>query len=815
MIPTQSHLLVERFFDESGGMELVIHAPFGGRINRALGLALRKRFCRRFDFELQASADDNGIVISLGPQQSFPLETVSRMVHSGEAGDLLTQAVLAAPVFMIRWRWNTTRALAVLRYRGGKKVPPPLQRFRADDLLTAVFPEVTACPENLTNPGNIPVPDHPLIRQTLHDALHEAMDLDGLVRLLREIKTGKIRVTSVDTREPSPFSYQILNAQPYAFLDDAPLEERRARAVATRRTLTVESIRDIGKLDPMAIDQVRAEAWPLVRDPDELHDVLMLLGLLPAGEGGPWKTFFEKLTCTGRAVCATGPDGFSFWAAVERWPLVRAARPDLVPDPQPAVPEGLRRDWDVSEAETALIRGRMEVAGPVTADVLSGDLGLLKTRVESALVTLETQGTLLRGRFTPEAQTSEEWCARNLLTRIHRMTLDRLRRQIQPVPVEEYVRFLLRRHHLESDVRLHGPEGVASVIEQLQGFEIPARVWEQSILPLRISKYEPGWLDELCLNGEVAWGRIAPPESHRPEADPIAGRDKIRPATRVLPVSLMLREDLPWLRWRETAPPDPPLSHPAKLTLEVLRSHGAAFFTDLLSRTRLLPAQLEEALWELVPAGQATGDGFAALRSLITPLRKHQEEVLRRLKRRGRAVHATRRGTGRWTLLPSFGPQDSLTREERTEAWTRQLLLRYGILFRDLLAREDHAPPWHELRAVLRRLEARGEIFGGRFVSGVSGEQYGLSEAVEELRRLRRDPPEPRLLFIPAVDPLNLAGILTPGPRITATASNRVAFLGGSVVGSRQGKEIQVDGGLDAETAGRIEQVLKSGKIPA
>ena len=806
VLPSQEHIVFERFFDESGGMQLVIHSPFGGRINRAWGLSLRKSFCRTFDFELQSSADDNGIVISLGPQQSFPLESISKMITPFNGRSVLEQALLAAPMFMTRWRWNANRSLAVLRQKGGKRVPPPIQRMRADDLMVQVFPQQMACRENLPQ-GDIPIPDHPLVFQTVFDCLHEAMDVHGWLNVLQKIEEGRIEITAVDTREPSPFSYEILNANPYAFLDNAPLEERRARAVSTRRTLTIESIRDIGKLDPNAIEQVKKEAWPLVRSPDELHEALSEVGMLPVSEGIQWKEFYQALFKEGRALEVTGKDQKHFWIATEWWPMVKAARQDFSPPSEPRIPQGVRTDWAASEAWTALVHGRLEVLGPTTVEKLSSDLGLEASNVESALFALEGQGLVLRGHFTPHVSKTE-WCSRHLLTRIHRLTLDRIRRQVEPVTVEQFFQFLFRWHHLEPGTQLNGPQGVASVIEKLQGFEIPALAWEQIILPQRIKNYDTQWLDELCLNGEVTWGRIS-----SPFLETNALPNRIRMATKILPITLMIREDLGWLHPSHPKIPPHILSHGAQLTLEVFKKQGATFFPDLLSATRLLPTQQEEALWELVAAGLITGDGFAGIRSLSSPLRKHQEAVIRRLKHRGRAIHAVRRGSGRWTLFHTNHREEHEPEEEQINAWAHQLLERYGILFRDLLARDDCAPPWYVLRPILRRMEARGEIHGGRFVSGVSGEQYGLPNAVETLRQIRREASEPTITYVSAVDPLNLIGIITPGPRIPALPSNMLAFFGGSLVGSTKRGEVCVSEKLNQENVNRVKQALASGRF--
>lgn len=829
MIPTQSHLLFERFFDESGGMQLVIHSPFGGRVNRAYGLALRKRFCRRFDFELQASADDNGLLLSLGPQQGFPIEDVIRMIQPDQAGNLLRQALLASPMFTNRWRWNTTRALAVLRQRGGRRVPPVLQRFRADDLLSAVFPALTSCPENGFYMGDMEIPNHPLVKQTVNDALNEAMDLEGWVRLLQQIDVGEIQVSCVDTREPSPFSYQILNAQPYAFLDDAPLEERRARAVATRRTLSIELLRDLGRLDPEAIDQVRREAWPLVRDQDELHDTLLSIGLLPEEEGRAtppafgvglppnesWEKWFDMLVASGRATRGCDSNGKVYWLAVERWPMVSAARPDLSMCPKMTIPSGVRLEWTASQAWVALVRGRMEVVGPTTVDALSDRLGLLFHQVEAALQALEGEGIVLRGRFTQEAleridSDDKEWCARLLLARIHRLTLDSLRRQMAPIAPEELLRFLLAWQHLLPNHRLRGRVGIESIITQLQGFEVPAIVWERRIFPSRLAHYDTKWLDDLCLSGEITWGRVR-----------VGGA---RGANRILPLSLMLREDMQGLRSEDLSPQDD-LSADARRALSSLAKHGALFFNELLRETRLLPSQLEASLWELVASGHVSGDGFGAIRSLTSPVRNEAEALRRRLRRRGKPVYPSRPGNGRWWLMqfPSVSNVHSSSWREVKERvsqsgpdrdpvlqWAWQLLERYGVFFRDLLARESAAPPWKELLPLYRRMESRGEIRGGRFITGVGGEQFALPEVVDLLRQVREEKPGKELVFISAADPMNLVGILIPGNRVMASASNSVAFLGGRYVGHRQGKETWIDPNLEVETSEKVMRGLRT-----
>jgi ATP-dependent Lhr-like helicase len=777
VVPTRRQVVFERFFDESGGMELVIHAPFGARINRAWGLALRKCFCRTFDFELQASADDNGIVLSIGPNHSFPIEQLFGMLNSRNGEKLLVQALLAVPMFGIRWRWNVTRALAVLRQRGGKKVPPPIQRFRADDLLTAVFPMQTACFEHRT--GDLEPPDHPLINQTVHDCLHEAMDLHGWNKLLDEIESGNVQLIARDTREPSPFSHQLLNANPYAFLDDAPLEERRARAVSARRTISLDDVRDLAQLDPAAIDEVRSEAWPVVRDAEELHETLLTVGALGADEAGEWREFFDDLVAQRRAASCQVTGGPLLWIAAENWPVIRSALPVSLVAPTIVLPEGLERELEAEDAIKTLVRGRVEISGPTDAERIARQLGLDVAAVDGALLRLEAEGCILRGSFTRESA-GTQWCERRLLARIHRRTLDGLRRQIQPVDTAAFIRFLLERHGVGVNSQPVGRARLQQVIASLQGFEAPAGAWEHDLLPARVLEYAPELLDELFARGEVVWGRLQPPR----QTDDSRGRV----LTRIAPISLARRADLNWL-----LPPEREISPgyarwDAQTTYEALAAHGALFFDDLLAATRLLPAQLEDALRELAALGLVTSDGFAAVRATIV---KHgptewrtASRVRKRRHRRAAYVHS-----GRWSKFPPFVQPPKP--EERAERWAWLLVERYGVMFRDLLTRESLAPPWRELVAVYRRLEMRGEIRGGRFVAGVAGEQFAASDAVERLRQLRDEPNDDSLHVISAADPLNLVGIITKGARVPATRANRVLFAGGRPVAASESRTIR------------------------
>ena len=725
-VPTQDTVVAERFFDEGGGMQLVLHAPFGARINKAWGLALRKRFCRAFNFELQAAATDNGLVLSLSDQHSFPLELVFSFLQTATVEHVLTQALLDSPMFGARWKWNAARALAVPRFAGGRKVPPPIQRMRADDLLASAFPDQAACAENLT--GEIRIPDHPLVRETIGNCLHEAMDLDGLIEILDRIGEGALRTVAVDTREPSPFCHELLNANPYAFLDDAPLEERRTRAVQLRRTLSSEDAQNLGTLDPAAIAQVAEESWPTVRDEHELHDALLTLILLPPVP--EWTQWFEPLERTGRASSMDGR-----WVAAERWETARS------------LPE--------ESAMVSVLRGWMDSIGPVTPAALAARLSLPLDAVEIGLAKLESEGLILQGKFTSN---QTEFCHRRILARIHRLTLGRLRKEIEPVTAADFMRFLGRWQHLSPGAQLHGADGLHQVLRQLQGYEISAAAWESAVLPRRIARYDPELLDRLCLAGEVMWGRLSP----HPALETEGGR-RVRP-TRVAPLAIFLREDA-----HRLLPPAsnqmPLLSHPARDVFAALEQRGALFFNELLRATARLASEVEDGLWELVAAGLVTADGFENLRALIDPRRRRGEG-------RGRGARP-RHAAGRWALLQRAGEAVDV------EFFANQLLSRWGVVFRDVLARETLAPAWRDLLQVYRRMEARGEIRGGRFVSGFLGEQFARPEALELLRHLRRTARTGEALEIAPADPLNLSEIVLPGPRTGALTQEPLRLLDG------------------------------------
>ncbi len=786
VLPTRQELVIERFFDETGGMQLVVHAPWGGRVTKALGLALRKRICRAFDFELQAAANDDALVLSLGPQHSFPLAEVPKFLSSRAAPDVLAQAVLASPMFTARWRWNLGRALAVLRFRGGRKNPPPLQRMEADDLMAAIFPGLVACQEN--QPGPVEIPDHPIVRQTLHDCLHEAMDAGALVELLEAIEGGAVRVHLRETTEPSPAAHEILNGRPYTFLDDAPLEERRTRAVALRRGLPVEA-RELGRLDPEAIARVREEADPAPRDPDELHEAL--LGLVVARPRAGWEELFEALLRAGRATRVATPAG-PLWLAAELRPAAEALFPGARFEPDLRLPAALAAAPSPSADEAALraVRGHLGAAGPCRVRDLCAATALRPAPVGQALARLELEGFALRGRFDPalagEAGGEEQFCARNLLARIHLRTQERLRREIEPVSAQDFMRFLLRWQHVAPTTQREGRRGVRAVVEQLQGFEIAAGAWEEAILPMRVAGYRPEWLDALCLSGEVAWGRVSLRSAASEDAEgvaaggaPAGGRGGMAPS-RATPLCLALREDLPWLlaAARGEAGPQRPGPGAALDLLACLEQRGALFHGELLAATRRLPLEVEEGLWDLVARGLVTADGFDSLRALLGARERWSRRRSARARGRLRAGPRGRAGAeGRFALLPP-APQDAL-RDELAEAVAEQLLARWGVVFRDLLARETLAVPWRDCLWALRRMEARGTLRGGRFVAGFTGEQYALPGAVEALRRTRRLERRGEEVRLSAVDPLNLAGILLPGPRVPALRTQELVLRDG------------------------------------
>jgi ATP-dependent Lhr-like helicase len=759
VLPTARGLLFERFFDDTGGMQLVLHSPLGARINRGLGLLLRKRFCRSFDFELQAAANDDAIVLSLGPQHSFPLHDIRDFLSPRGVREALKHAVLVTPMFGARWRWNLNRALIVLRYRGGKKNPPPLQRMEADDVMAAVFPALAACQDNATGPREIP--DHPVVRQTLDDCFSEAMDVEGLETLLLDIERGAVQLHFRDTTEPSVLSHEILNGRPYTFLDDAPLEERRTQAVQLRRGLPLEA-RDLAHLDPEAVRRVRSEVEPQPRDAAELHDLLCTLGLMRPETR--WQDHFELLCAAGRALTFAGNAGAVWCASEHKSSVARLfGHPRSEPASQVAPePEAFARD---------VVRSHLEICGPSTIEALRHATMLSGELLQQALNVLEQEGFSMRGHFDPELS-GEQFCARRLVGRIHAYTRARLRREIEPVTPRDYMRFLLDFQHVTSGTRLVGSSGLIKLVEQLQGFETAAGAWESEILPARLSSYRGEWLDAGCWAGEVVWGRLSLRNA------PV---DALSSVSRATPITLATRGDLGWLlsAVRVGATAQVPDTEATRLVIESLERRGASFLSELAQGTGLAPRELESALWDAVARGLISADGFAALRALMTSRRASasprsiQRFGLRRGARSARARH------GRWALLPEAS--DDHDPDELAEAVAEQLLARYGVVFRDVAVRESFGVPWRQIAWAFRRLEARGQIRGGRFVNGFVGEQYALPEAVDALRAVRRREPTGEVVRVSACDPLNLVGIVVPGARIPAQRGHHFCLLDGEL----------------------------------
>ena len=762
LVPTDDHLVIERFFDESGGMQLVVHSPHGGRINRGFGLALRKRFCKSFDFELQAAANDDAVVLSLGPQHSFPLADVPRFLRSETVEDVLRQAVLVSPMFTARWRWNLNRTLTVLRFKGGRKNPPPIQRMEADDIMAAVFPGLAQCQENATGP--IEIPDHLLVRQTMYDALHEAMDIDGLRELVGAIESGTVEVSFCDTTEPSPLAHEILSGRPYTFLDDAPLEERRTRAVPLRRGLPVE-LDEIGAVDHEAISRVRSEAAPDIRTDDELHDLLASLVVTPAIP--QWRAQFDQLVERGRALEFPNGDG-QLWCAAELADQAAALFPEAgTPPDDPAVAD---------TAAVEMIRGHLDTMGPVTVTDLAAATCLGESTIKIALAALQGEGFAIAGSWTGDA--ADEWCSRRLLSRIHVYSTKRRRRDTEPVTAQDFMRFLLSWQHVAPGSAVAGRAGLTAVIEQLQGYELPAAAWEPEILRSRVRGYEPAWLDQLCLGGDVVWGRLGVRSADkRPDAEP-SNRSGSGPS-RSTPISLATRSDIGWLLAAsrgESSPLEPTAGATAEI-IELLRESGARFHTELAADTGRLPDDIHAGLWDGVARGLISADSFAAIRTLFDSRRRDTRR--RQQRRRGlrRGAAGLQRSEGRWAMLPVADEIDEP--DELAEAVAEQLLARWGVVFRDLMVRETLGLPWRDVLWAFRRLEARGLIRGGRFVSGFVGEQYALPEAVDSLKRIRRQERDGQTVTVCAADPLNLTGVIVPGQRVPAVRTRSVTYIDG------------------------------------
>lgn len=769
-LPTQHCIVLERFFDESGGMQLIVHSPFGSRLNRAWGLALRKRFCRQFNFELQAAATEDAIVLSLSTSHSFPLDEVPRYLHSHTALDVLLQALLDAPLFGARWRWNATNALALPRFTGGRKVAPQLQRMRSEDLLASIFPDQVACGENIV--GDREIPEHPLVAQTLADCLNDAMDAKGFLALLRRIESGEVRVVVRDLPAPSPLAAEALSARPYAYLDNAPIEERRTQAVQARRYGDAAGeAGELGQLDAEAIASVREEAWPQPRHADEMHEVLLGLGFVTQDEAAQnegWAAWLDALARVQRAT-ALQAEGTVLWVAAERLALLSAVHPQAALAPRIEAPAGF--DTPPASREEALqelLRSRLSALGPVRAETLARQFAVSVGDIGFALSALQSEGSVMQGHFTPGTP-HVEWCERHLLARIHRYTLKRLRREIEPVSPRDFARFLFEWQRVGAESRVSGPEALAGVLSQLEGFEAPAALWEAELLPARVKDYSSAWLDDLCTAGRTLWMRLRPMA-----ADTRAAGTSLRST----PLLLLPRRSA--ALWASLAPPgadDAQLSSRAQRAVAYLAEHGASFFDEIAHGTRLLQAELEEALSELVVRGRVNCDSYAGLRALLVPAGKRATAASRQ---RRRVPLYSIEDAGRWTLVRQPVSTQAALPAEAIEHVARVLLRRYGVVAWRIVEREAAwLPPWRELVRVYRRLEARGEIRGGRFIDGSTGEQFALPEAITAMRQVRRQSPDEHLVCLAASDPANLLGTVLAGPRLPRVAGAKVLYRGG------------------------------------
>jgi ATP-dependent Lhr-like helicase len=805
VVPSQDNIVMERFFDDAGDMHLVIHSVFGSRINRAWGLALRKRFCRNFNFELQAAANEDSIILSLGATHSFPLEEVFRYLKHQSVRDILIQALFDAPMFEARWRWNASIALAILRRRGGERMPPQIQRSQAEDLIAQVFPDQLACLENIK--GDREIPDHPLVAQTIDDCLNEAMDIGGLETLLERMQRGELNLVARDLREPSAMSQEILNARPYAFLDDAPLEERRTNAVRNRRWMDPAAARELGHLDTVAIAAVCEESRPQVDNKEDLHDALILCGYLIREECRDWMDYYIELEQDGRAYSLDVGAKDVILVAIEKTPLFGHVFENPVFSPFLELDEEVMQRLaaidiatDRRTALTEIVRSRLETLGPVSASRFVRELNVPVAWVNQALIDLEQEGFAFRGYFNPNAA-EEEWCERRLLARIHRYTLSKLRREIEPVSAADFMRFLFEWQHVGGDHKLEGPEAVGLVLEQLEGIEASATTWEGDILPGRIKDYDYIWLDALCLSGRMMWGRLRP---YHGSSTPSRSASPIR----TTPIMLIGRRQLAlWQALRAPQEDHKQISGYAKQVLQVLQESGASFYHEIVQKVRMLGTQTEQAIGELVAEGLITSDSFTGLRALLVP-GKYRE---RNRRRRQTAVFDIEMA-GRWSIIEV--DHREADQDNNIEDYVRIALRRYGVVLRKIVDNEPLAPPWRELVKVMRRMEARGEVRGGRFVAGMWGEQYALPEAVAKLRQVRRTDKTEEMVCISASDPLNLTGIVTPGPRVAGLVNNRILFRDGDPIVVREGKKIRFIKEPDEADRWAIQKAVEQREIP-
>lgn len=847
-MPTRTSIVMERFFDEVGDMHVVIHSPFGSRINRGWGLALRKRFCKSFNFELQAAANEDSIVISLGSIHSFPLDDVFKYLQSTTVRDVLVQALLDAPMFEVRWRWNATRSLAIQRNRNGKRVPPQFQRMDAEDLVAHVFPDQIACAENIT--GRREVPEHPLVNQTIHDCLTEAMDIAELTELISAIEQNQLTLIAKDLREPSPFAQEIINARPYAFLDDAPFEERRTNAIRNRSWADPGEAKDFSLLDEDAIDRVREEAWPYINNVEEFHDGLCSLAYMSAAEfasNESYQRWNNVLLDAGRILHLSELPN-ELWIATEKLGYFIAIYPQLESRRNSsAIPRFvLEQQWDRQEALREVVRSRLECLGPIRSQRLAEELALDVADIDLALVALEVEGFAFQGQFTTLARSQKtgaeqvvEWCERRLLQRIHRYTIDAHRKSIKPVSLQTFTQFLFDAHKLvavtesspgsslSSEPALDGQTLVQNSLSLLDGIAAPAASWEGDLFPVRVANYDPSWLDTMCISGKVVWGRYSLPSAaakqlrrKKSNAVNVSGPIKSTPISIVSRANLDIFKALSAAQQSEDEAMQ--CSELARQIENDLIRNGASFFDQIQQRTGLLRAQLEQGLAELVSAARVTSDSFTGLRALLTPNKKKPSS--HRVRRGRRAMFGVE-DAGRWSLLETDKSQSSSEKNSRhwevldddqLERLIGVYLQRWGVLFRGLMERELFAPPWRILLRALRKMELRGTIRGGRFVAGVGGEQFAFPESVDALRKYQKKNTENQTKYhsLSAVDPLNLLNLILPNRKLARLSKNRVLYQDGIPIAVLESGKVRFLKDVEPEDEWNFQQALIKKNFP-
>ena len=793
VLPDNRNIVFERFFDETGDTHLVVHSVFGSRLNRAWGLALRKRFCVRFNFELQAAALEDNFVLSLGPTHSFALDEVQGYIKSSNVRTTLVQALLGAPMFATRWRWVANAALAVLRFRNGKKVPPPFQRNDSEDLLSLVFPAQVACQENITGP--IEVPDHPLVQQTISDCLHEVMDVDGLEEILERIENKEISIVCRDLPEPSPLAHEVITAKPYAFLDDAPAEERRTLAVQSRRLFEISDANEIGRLDLGAIKLLQNQAWPNPRDAEELHDALVHFGFMRVDEANPrvegtlfaselnnWQQIIEQLAQTQRVTKLITSNSVSLWVAAERLQEMLLLHPDssISPQIEPATLNQKQID-NFEHSAISILRSRLEVIGPCTSNQIAASVDLSADSTEAALRALEVEGSAMRGNFTGIG-TETEWCDRRFLARIHKQTIAGLRKEVKPVDKIQFTRYLTRWFRLNSETMGEGADALDAILEQMEGYESSAAVWESDVLPARVFGYTPELLDYLSASGRVMWCRLSKPDLSASNTKSKNRKYRFRSSIKTVPLTFLRRNRLSI--WRalteEKEPTEIEFSAAGHQISEALCDLGPMFFDEILEEINQLPSHVEEGLVELFAQGIVTCDHYGGIRALLKP-ESHRRKISRMRRVNNRSVQIS----GRWSLLANSARHsaDSLSAEDINSYVAKVLLRRYGIVFRALLSKEGKFfPAWSGLIRTLRRMEDRGEVRGGRFVSEVAGEQFALPQAIELLRDTRNRKRDNKALTIHSSDPLNLTGIFSQDARVATLATNYLVYRDGELI---------------------------------